>query len=77
MHNTAIPPATQLVPFARKSRVRREPNVEPSWVPSEPNALLMPPPLLGWKSTMTINATDSTIVKITINKNMAESMIFV
>ena len=45
--SAAIMPATQTVPFAKKSRVRREPNVEPRVDPNPPNAPLAPPPLLG------------------------------
>ena len=45
--NAAMIPATHTVPFAKKSRVRREPNVDPRVEPSPPKAPLAPPPLLG------------------------------
>ncbi len=45
--SAASDPASQVVPFARKSSVRREPNVEPSCEFRFPNAPPTPPPLLG------------------------------
>lgn len=45
--SAAMMPATHTVPLAKKSRVRREPNVEPKVDPSPPKAPLAPPPLLG------------------------------
>jgi len=57
-HNAPSDPASHVVPFARKSRVLRDPNVEPSCDPRFPNAPPTPPPLLGCRRTKTTSNTD-------------------
>jgi hypothetical protein len=69
--STASAPAAQVVPFARKSSVRREPNVDPSEEPRPPKAPPRLPPLLGCRSTMAISKIEISSVSATITqKNM-------